>query len=303
MRLDTNASNAQVGPTEQIAFHSGGHRLSGVVHFPAVEPSSRAPAVVVCGGFGAIKELRSPGVCEWLAAAGLVALRFDYQGFGASEGSRWRLIPLEQVRNVRDAVSYLQGRAEVDPDRVGVYGISWGGAPAVYAAAIDARIRCVVVNGSPSRGDRWLRALRPHWAWLTFRGRLDADRLQRVATGASTVVPSDEILVPDPRTRAEHERSDTTLDWRFELPLESAEAILEFAPEDVVGSIAPRPLLIVHSGADKLVPLDEAEASYRRAGEPKRLVVVPGAEHHDVYYGPAREMVMSAAAEWFRRYL
>jgi fermentation-respiration switch protein FrsA (DUF1100 family) len=47
----------------------------------------------------------------------------------------------------------------------------------------------------------------------------------------------------------------------------------------MVGRIAPRPLLFIHGGADDLIPVEEAEALYELAGEPKELWIVPGVGH------------------------
>jgi uncharacterized protein len=287
-----------------VEFYSNGYKLTGILHVPDDHTTEeRRPGIIVCAGFGAPKELRVPGVCEWLASAGFVALRFDFQGFGAAEGPRWRLMPLEQVQNTRDAVTFMEQRPEVDPRRLAIYGNSWGGAPGLWTTALDKRVKALVTNGSPMNGERWMRALRRNWEWLAFQDRLAKDRLKRVLTGHSEMVPSDDVMVPDPRTDAEHKKSDEKMAWRFELPLESAEAIIDFKPEDMVARIAPRPILFIHCDKDILIPLDEAFTAYGRAGEPKKLMVVAGAQHHDVYYSPWRELTLGAAVDWYREHL
>jgi fermentation-respiration switch protein FrsA (DUF1100 family) len=287
-----------------LEFYSNGYKLTGILHVPDdLKVGERRPGIIVCAGFGAPKELRVPGVCEWLASAGFVALRFDFQGFGQAEGPKWRLMPLEQVQNVRDALTMMEGRDEVDPKRLALYGNSWGGAPAVVVTAIDKRVKALVTNGSPMNGERWMRALRRNWEWLAFQDRLAADRRQRVRTGKSEMVPSDEIMVPDPRTDKEHTQSDKIMTWRFQLPLETGEAIIDFKPEDYAARIAPRPVLFIHCDKDILIPLDEAYTVYAKAGEPKRLMVVEGAQHHDVYYSPWRELTLGAAVDWYREHL
>ncbi|MHB8587955.1 MAG: alpha/beta hydrolase [Candidatus Dormibacteraceae bacterium] len=285
---------------KRVEFYSNGYRLVGVLHVPDGEDGRARPGVVVCGGFGAVKELRTPGVCEWLADAGFISMRFDYQGFGEAEGPKWRLIPLEQVQNIRDALTALTEQPEVDATRIGVFGNSWGGAPAVVATAADPRARCVVTCGSPMNGQRWMRSLRRHYEWLDFRKRVEADRRRRVQTGESQYVPSDEVMIPDPRTDKEHVESDQLLKWRFELPLETAEAIIDFRPEDHLSRISPRGAMFIHTGFDSLVPVEESIAGFERALEPRRIHIEPGAQHHDVYYSPWRERVLTVATEWFR---
>ena len=42
----------------------------------------------------------------------------------------------------------------------------------------------------------------------------------------------------------------------------------------------------MHGAEDDITPVEEAQALYAAAGEPKRLVIFPGAYHHDVYLDP-----------------
>jgi pimeloyl-ACP methyl ester carboxylesterase len=291
-------------PVEEVTFFSNGYELAAALHRPRGPASGLAvPAIVVAGGFGGVKELRVPEICSDLAAAGFAALRFDNQGFGRSEGPRWRLLPLEQADNIRDAAAFLATTEGIDPNRIGVYGNGWGGGPALWAAAIDDRLRCVVVTAAPTNGRRWMRAMRSDRDWSAFLGRLDADRLDRVRSGTSTAVPSDEIMLPDRRTNLEHSKSDARITWRARMPLESAQAVIDFAPELVIDRIAPRAVLFIHCERDALVPLAESEAGYARAGEPKRMVVIEGAEHHDIYYPPWRDDAMAEAVNWYEEHL
>ncbi|MDI4647914.1 dienelactone hydrolase family protein [Cohnella hashimotonis] len=55
-----------------------------------------------------------------------------------------------RVRETKSAIDYAQSRAEVDPSRIGIMGISGGGLVAGFAAALDPRICCAVVSGYAS---------------------------------------------------------------------------------------------------------------------------------------------------------
>src|SRR5205823_5635650 len=101
---------------EDVSFFSDGIRLAARVFQPADrQDGERRPAIVVCQGFGGTMEYNVGAIAERLAGQGYVALTFDYRGFGASEGPRWRLIPDEQARDARHALTYL--RAPPRPDR------------------------------------------------------------------------------------------------------------------------------------------------------------------------------------------
>jgi fermentation-respiration switch protein FrsA (DUF1100 family) len=57
-------------------------------------------------------------------------------------------------------------------------------------------------------------------------------------------------------------------------------------PADVIGSIAPIPILIIHGADDHFFPPAEAELLYARAGEPKRLLVLPKFGHAEDGFTP-----------------
>jgi fermentation-respiration switch protein FrsA (DUF1100 family) len=71
----------------------------------------------------------------------------------------------------------------------------------------------------------------------------------------------------------------------------------------VVDKIAPRPVLFITTDDDRLVPPDESLQLYARAGEPKKLVVLKGYGHYEVYTDPAFSEVMKATVAWFRQHL
>ena len=134
--------------------------------------------------------------------------------------------------------------------------------------------------------------------------RLEADRRRRVLTGQSEMVDPDEILVRDPEALAwNQEILRQYPSRRYQLPLETAEAVIAWRPDQVVGQLAPRALLIIHVGGDRLVPPEQAEELYANAGEPKRLVMLPHWEHHDVYQGEAFEAVMAETLAWYATHL
>lgn len=246
-----------------------------------------------------------PEVAARFALEGWVCLIPDYRYFGGSGGEpRGRLLPLAQVADIRNAITYLAQFPEVDPGRTGLFGTSFGGANVSYTAAADGRVRCAVSNCGIGDGGRWLRGLRRGREWAEFTKRLEADRVRRVLTGASERVHSHDIMLPDPATQAAREaRQQAFPDWDLSLTLESAEAVIEFRPEEVVHRIAPRAMLWIHAGEDVLVPPEESRRMFERAGEPKRLVILPGLGHYDTYTGAGFDAMVGHAIAWFREHL
>ncbi len=87
------------------------------------------------------------------------------------------------------------------------------------------------------------------------------------------------------------------------IALESLEKVIEFAPDHVIDRIAPRALcLIAVSGFDAVHPLDQIQDAYRRAGEPKELVLMPY-QQFGLYHEPGQTEALTVAADWFSRHV
>lgn len=270
-------------PIEKTSFFSDGHRLDGLLYSPKnLSTGDKRPAVVLCVGYTYLKTMVMPDIAKVLNKAGYIALAFDYRGFGDSEGPRFRLIPQEQVTDVRAALTFLADHPYVDSDRLAVLGISLGGSNAIAAGALDRRVSAVIAIEAIGDGKRWLRSLRHQWEWLEFQQRLEGDRSQRVKTGESTRVDPLDITVPDPESKEFLEAAYQEFpQMKCDLPLETADTIIEFQPESLVHRIAPRPLLFIHGANDKLVSAEETRSMFARAGEPRQMEIVSHIGHFD----------------------
>ncbi|MDA0998997.1 MAG: alpha/beta fold hydrolase [bacterium] len=292
---------------EQIQFYSDGLKLSGLIHVQEEWKGEKRPGVIVIHGYTGRKETYVPPYARELLGRGYVVMDFYHRGFGDSEGVPLRNNPEEQVRDILCAVAHLQSRPEIDPDRIGVLGLSHGGCTAIKAAALDENIRCVISIGGPGNGERWMRSKWSYSDWLDFLDRLKEDRVRRVIEGESRRFPYQEISPPG---RAEQEAFRKM--YRPEdknpqgYPLENIDYAMAFRAEDFVHRIAPRPVLFIHTERDTMVPLVEAESLYARAGEPKKLLVIPGGSHAEVYeaINPAIfRIAADASLEWLGRHL
>src|SRR5258708_38727498 len=120
---------------QRVTFKFEGLTLAGMVRVPdGVGPTGRRPAFMVLHGFGS--NMNAGNVlkpCAMLNELGYVTLRFDMPGCGESEGEKGRLICLEQVGAVREALSLLAQHRQVDAARIAVLGSSFRAAVAVYA--------------------------------------------------------------------------------------------------------------------------------------------------------------------------
>ncbi len=291
---------------QTVSFYSAGLRIEGALYVPDDLPSDqRRPGVVVCHGFTQHKEIFGLSYAAALARHDLVALSFDYRGFGGSEGQRGRLIPMNEVEDCRNAMTFLQTVPEVAPDRIGLLGTSFGGAVVLYVGAFDERARAVVSFDGIGSGRRWLRNQRGGYGWAESLARLREARKRRVLTGQSEYVDYNDISLHSPEAGpAVEERKRKYPTYQHLLPLETGEAVIEFNPEEFASRISPRALLVIYDPNPRGFAAEEGQAMYEAALEPKKLVQIPqGTYQYSHYFGEALEQWITIAAEWYKAHL
>jgi uncharacterized protein len=291
--------------TERVDFFSEGLRLRGLLRLPDGPASERLPAIVHGPGFLGLADaqLHVPWH-EGLTAAGYAVLTFDYRGFGESEGEPGWIRPDWQVEDLLNAVTYLETRSELEPRRIGAFGMGGTGAGnALIAAALDPRIRCVTVQSVVADGTDWLRRMRREYEWVETLRRVEADRRRWVLEGSGEQVsPREELMVETPERREVGAKRDVDERISPRFYLRSAEYLMRFRPIDVVDRIAPRALLLASVEDDVVTPEDHAVALYERAGPPKKLIRQSGTTHYRAYrdnYAP----LMAQIVDWFDRHL
>lgn len=286
---------------EDVSFYSEGCRLSGHVYSPdGGTESERKPAIVLAHGFTGVKELILPEYAERFAAAGWTALTFDYRGFGTSEGQRGRLLAPDQVEDIRNAVTYACTRSDVDPDRIGLWGTSYGCGLAVYVAAVDERVKAVVAQLGIADGRTSMTRNLKTQQVEALRVAVEQDRKQRVLTGRG-IYMDPFAIIPDPEMKAVFEQHFSEMpQLKTEIILQFVEAHMEFSPISVVDRIAPRALMFIAAEHDSICPSDELMRMYGRAGDPKKFVLVEGLTHFQCYEGEGLERTSSEAVGWFQ---
>jgi hypothetical protein len=289
-----------------VSFYTGpGLKLSGILDLPDnCRRGTKRPGIILCHAGTGTKETFLPEVSRWLVKKGYAVLRLDYRGFGQSDGPRHRLIPSEQVEDIRNAITCMQLQPEVDSARIGLWGPSSGGANVSYTSGIDPRVKCMVsVSGMGDMG-RWLKTIRRYWEWREFLNALETDRKQRVRTGTSALMVTSKIVLLSPTSGIESlPKPKNPAAQQNELSLESVEAMIHFKPESVVDRIAPRAALWIYPEDDTVVPVEESQNMYARAHEPRKLVALKGFKHYELYHGAGFKQVMNHSTEWFEYYL
>lgn len=282
----------------RITFTSAGLDLSGVLHAPAEQkPGERRPAFLVLHGFGGNKESgNSVTITEQLARWGYLAMRFDFRGCGESGGKRAWILCEDQVEDTKNALTFMAGRPEVDPERIALIGSSFGAAVAIYTGGVDERAAAVVSSGGWGDGERKFCRQHPTpEAWQRFTDMLARGREHRDKTGESLMVPRFDI-VPIP----EHLRGNLNQMSVMEFPAETAQSMYDFRADDVVGRIAPRPLLLLHSANDSVTPTEESIELFRRARQPAELHLLSEVDHF--MFSEENPRALQLTRDWLDRY-
>jgi dienelactone hydrolase len=133
-------------PVEFIEVPYEGTSLPGI--FIPAGGGEKAPTVLFIDGFDIYKEIMYLRRGDQARARGLNLFIVDTPGVG--EALRLRGIPtrFDSEVPVAACIDYLETRADVDPDRIGLMGISLGGYYAPRAASFEKRVKCCAAWGA-----------------------------------------------------------------------------------------------------------------------------------------------------------
>jgi fermentation-respiration switch protein FrsA (DUF1100 family) len=288
-----------------------GITLAADLYQPKNGVGAKLPALVLSGPFGAVKEQVAGLYAQTLAERGFVTLAFDPSFTGESGGDvRNVASPEFFTEDFSAAVDHIGMLPAVDRDRIGAIGICGLSGMALTAASGDSRIKAVAtasmydMSRSMSRSykDSYTREQRQkvvdylsqqRWAdaesgkYALGYHEVPFDEGGQIVKG-NRVLPENLPANPDPvlasffdyyRTRRGfHARSiNSTTAWTATTPM----SFFEFPLAANIDMIAPRPIMLVHGA--QAHSLYYSEDVYKAATGPKELVVVPDADHVDLY--------------------
>ena len=151
-----------------VTIWSEGTRMAADLFTPEdLKAGERRPAIVLCHGWGGPKSHLSQTYAPFFCEAGFVCLTFDYRGWFESDARlatmdkqpepgpdgymtvrampvREVVDPLDQNRDIRNAIDFILAEPTVDRGRLGLWGSSFGGGHVIYVAGDDPRVRAVV---------------------------------------------------------------------------------------------------------------------------------------------------------------
>ncbi len=294
----------------EVAIPSDGLELAGHLRLPP-EATTPSPALVFTGPLTGVKEQVTGTYAAALAGRGYVTLAFDHRNFGGSGGlPRQHEDPPGKLADLRDALSWLAARPEVDENRLGCVGVCLGGGYALRFSAFDPR---VMVLATVAGGYNDPAAMRSGMGATSYRDLLADLRkaaVRQYATGDVEYMPA---VAPDggpalmggdePFSYYGTDRSQSP-GWVNQI---SRTSLYELLTVDLAGGadfISPTPWLMVHGRTDAYCSPEGAEAAFDRAGEPKRLLWLDTTNHIDLYDEPKYvDPAVDAVAAWFDQHL
>jgi len=137
-----NSSTDLLAPTPNRFLSNGAYCAADLYRPRGTGPF---PVVVMAHGLGGTRVMRLPAFAERFVAAGYACLVFDYRHFGDSEGEPRQLLDISrQLEDWKAALSYVRGLADVDAQRIAIWGTSFGGGHVLATAAEDAGVAAVI---------------------------------------------------------------------------------------------------------------------------------------------------------------
>lgn len=300
---------------EKVTFRNRyGITLAADLYKP-VGADGKLPALAVCGPFGAVKEQASGLYAQELAERGFLTIAFDPSFTGESGGSpRYVASPDINTEDFCAAVDWLSVRDDVDASRIGILGIcGWGGL-ALNAAAVDTRIKAAVASTmydmSRVTANGYFDEADSAGARNTMRRMLSAQRTEDYRNG--TYARAGGVVDPLPEDapqfvkdyhayykteRGYHRRSLNSNDgWNTT----SALSFLNMPLMTYIGEIE-NAVMIVHG--EKAHSRYFGEDAFRRLkGDNKKLLIVSGASHTDLYDN-MEKIPFGSIEEFYRTYL
>ena len=273
--------------------------LAGHLYLPKdYDASGKYPAIALSGPFGAVKEQSSGLYAQELAARGFVTVAFDPSFTGESSGEPRNVAsPDLNTEDFSAAVDFLVSRDYIDPERVGILGICGWGGMAINAASADPRIKAtvastmydmtrVIANGYDDKEDSAEQRDEKRAALAAQRTK---DFKQGFYDHAPFNLKPEELTDDTPQflkdytmyymtKRGFHPRSiNSAIGWN----MTSAIPFLNTKLLAYAGEIKT-PVLLVHG--EKAHSRYFSEDAFKLLkGDNKKLLIVPGANHTDLY--------------------
>ena len=281
---------------KKVTFHNRyGIILAADMYTPR-GTEGKLPAIAVSGPFGAVKEQSSGLYAQKMAELGFLTIAFDPSYTGESGGMpRYVASPDINTEDFCAAVDFLSVQENVDPERIGIIGICGWGGMAINAAAIDTRIKATAAmtmyDMTRVTANGYFDAEDSEQARFEKKKAMNAQRIEDYKSGSYALAGG--VVDPLPEDapqfvkdyyayyktpRGYHSRSlNSNGGWNVTSSLSFLNMpILQYSSE------IRSAVLLVHG--EKSHSRYFSETAYSKlTGDNKELLIIPGANHTDLY--------------------
>lgn len=281
---------------KKVTFHNRyGITLAADMYTPR-GAEGKLPAIAVSGPFGAVKEQSSGLYAQKMAELGFLTIAFDPSYTGESGGTpRYVASPDINTEDFCAAVDFLSVQENVDSERIGIIGICGWGGMAINAAAIDTRIKATAAmtmyDMTRVTANGYFDAEDSEQARFEKKKAMNAQRIEDYKNGSYALAGG--VVDPLPEDapqfvkdyyayyktpRGYHSRSlNSNGGWNVTSSLSFLNMpILQYSSE------IRSAVLLVHG--EKAHSRYFSETAYSKlTGDNKELLIIPGANHTDLY--------------------
>jgi uncharacterized protein len=274
-------------------------KVAGHLFIPkSLDTNNKHAAIIVGHPMGAVKEQSADVYASNMAERGFITLAIDLSFWGESEGGpRNAVAPDIYAEDFSAAVDFLGTRSFVDRNRIGVIGVCGSGSFVISAAKIDPRMKAIATVSMYDMGSASRNALN-HSQTVEERKKAQAEAAEQryieftggetkytggtVHKLVATTHPIQREFYEFYRTpRGEYTPKGASPEITTHPTLSSNVKFNNFYPFNDIETISPRPMLFITG--DKAHSREFSEDAYKRAGQPKELVIIPNAGHVDLY--------------------
>lgn len=273
--------------------------MAGNLYMPKnMDHRAKNPAIIVGHPMGAVKEQSANLYATKMAEQGFVTLSVDLAFWGGSGGKlRNGVSPEMYAETFSAAVDFLGTRPFVDRERIGAIGICGSGSFAISAAKIDPRLKAIATVSMYDMGAASRNALHKSQT-LEQRKQILADaaaqRYVEFSGGETQYTGGTVHSITEKSHPIEREFYEFYRTPRGAFTPKGANAqnttrptltsnvkFMNFYPFNDIESISPRALMFITG--EQAHSKEFSEDAYKKAAEPKELVMVPNAGHVDLY--------------------
>lgn len=279
---------------KKVSFYNRlGINIAADLYTPVnINTNQKYKALVIGGPYGAVKEQAAGVYAQAMAERGFITIAFDASYNGESGGSpHYTASPEAFAEDFSAAVDFIGSLNYVDREEIGAIGICGSGSFVLSAAKIDSRIKAIATASMYDMGRAARQGINDSVNDEERKKMIEAASMQRwneynggekqFQIGTPETIDENSTDIAKEfysyyRTkRGFHPRATTTMS------VISSISLMNYYPLENIDIISPRPILFI--AGEKAHSRYFSEDAYKKAKEPKELIIIPNANHVDLY--------------------